>query len=54
MYQGIDFTNLDAGAMEQITRTYGNHGGDFMYADCRNKYWNEYELVFIKGNRVIV
>ena len=25
---------------------------DLMYQKYRNKYWNEYDLVFIKGNRV--
>ena len=25
---------------------------DLMYQKYRNEYWNEYELVFIKGNRV--
>jgi hypothetical protein len=25
---------------------------DIMYPQFRNKYWNEYGLVFIKGNRV--
>ena len=27
---------------------------DVMYPMYRNKIWNEYELVFIKGNRNII
>jgi hypothetical protein len=53
IYQNIDFTNLDSSAIEKMNRYYSNHNGDFMYNDYRNKYWNEYQLVFIKGNRDI-
>lgn len=28
------------------------HTGDFMYKQCRYSLWNEYQLVFIKGNRM--
>jgi hypothetical protein len=50
-YIGIDFSNLTE---EMISRIHGFYSNDIMYNAYRNVYWNEYELVFIKGNRGIV
>jgi hypothetical protein len=44
-YKGIDFTFQT----KQYCPTFL---GDVMYREYRNNLWNEYELVFIKGNRV--
>ena len=41
-YKGIDFT----------CNVYFQHYDDIMYDRYRNILWNEYELVFIKGNRI--
>jgi hypothetical protein len=47
-YKDIDFT------FEKKSPTdYNiNYLNDMMYSNYRNVYWNEYELVFIKGNRI--
>ena len=42
-YKGIDFRST----IYNIPKL-----NDLMYVFYRNKYWNEYDLVFIKGNRI--
>jgi hypothetical protein len=47
-YKNIDFTFKDKRPEEYNVRFYG----DLMYSRYRNVHWNEYEVVFIKGNRI--
>lgn len=47
-YQGIDFTFKNIKKEELANRLYG----DIMFPQYRNVLWNEYDLIFIKGNRV--
>lgn len=47
-YKDIDFTFTTKNPEEYNI----NFLGDIMYQRYRNKLWNDYELVFIKGNRV--
>jgi hypothetical protein len=47
-YKGVDFTFRD----KQPTDYTIKFLSDIMYPPFRNKLWNEYELVFIKGNRI--
>lgn len=46
-YKNVDFTFIS----KKPEQYNFNFIGDVMYSNFRNKYWNEYELVFIKGNR---
>ena len=47
-YRGIDFRNLEK------QRQSGFQFLDDMMFDCyKNRYWNEYQLVFVKNNRGI-
>ncbi len=41
-YNGVDFCKK-----EQTVPFFG----DIMHPEYRNKFWNEYEIVFVKGNR---
>jgi len=46
-YQGIDFTFKN-----KKKEDYGNAlYGDIMFPQYRNILWNEYDIIFIKGNR---
>lgn len=47
-YQGIDFTFKNIKKEELANKLYG----DIMFPQYRNVLWNEYDLIFIKGNRV--
>jgi hypothetical protein len=47
-YKDVDFTFTNK-LPEQYPLLFLN---DIMYSHCRNTLWNEYDLVFIKGNRV--
>lgn len=49
-YKNVDFT-----FSEKKPNEYGSNffKGDLMYEKHRNKLWNEYDLVFLKGNRDI-
>jgi hypothetical protein len=47
-YTGVDFTFKDKKPEEYSIRFLN----DVMYPQYRNTLWNEYHLVFIKGNRV--
>lgn len=49
-YKGVDFTFKDKKPGEYSIQFLN----DVMYPQYRNRLWNEYELVFIKGNRVRV
>jgi hypothetical protein len=46
-YRGVDFTFKTRSA-----NSYATKWGDLMYRDSRNVAWNEYQLVFVKGNRL--
>jgi hypothetical protein len=48
IYDGVDFTFKNKKPHEYNI----NFLDDVMYEIYRNKIWNEYQLVFIKGNRV--
>jgi hypothetical protein len=48
IYDTVDFTFKNK-KPEEYNITFLN---DVMYSDHRNVLWNDYELVFIKGNRV--
>ena len=43
IYKNIDF-RIDNSNLIKLN--------DLMYKKYKNKYWNEYDLVFIKGNRM--
>jgi hypothetical protein len=44
IYKNVDFRNIDqCKSLKKL--------GDIMLIIYRNTYWNEYDLVFIKGNR---
>ena len=45
-YQGVDFTFKVKPKVILL--------GDLMNNRCRNVLWNEYDLVFVKGNRDII
>lgn len=45
-YTNVDFT------FKTPTRHDVTMLGDIMCSQCRNVLWNEYEIVFIKGNRI--
>lgn len=47
-YDGVDFTFKDK-RLEDYTIAFFD---DIMYKEYLNKLWNEYDLIFIKGNRV--
>jgi hypothetical protein len=47
-YQGFDFTFKNKKKEEFKNALYG----DIMFSQYRNVFWNEYDLIFIKGNRV--
>ena len=48
------YTNVDFTFKTKSPNDYNfEFIGDMMYSDFRNTYWNEYQLVFIKGNREI-
>jgi hypothetical protein len=49
-YDGVDFTFKNK-CPHDYTVKFLN---DIMYQEYRNKLWNEYDLIFIKGNRVNV
>jgi hypothetical protein len=47
-YKDVDFTFRDKKPNE-----YGIHFlDDIMFQDYRNSLWNDYEIVFVKGNRI--
>lgn len=46
IYENVDFTKK---SLDEYNIPILN---DLMYTRYRNNYWNEYELIFIKGNRV--
>ena len=48
LYDGVDFTFKDKQPEEYNIAFHD----DIMTSDFRNVVWNEYQLVFIKGNRV--
>ena len=48
-YKNIDFTFRNKKPEDYNIKFLD----DVMYPEYRNKIWNEYELVFIKGNRNI-
>lgn len=48
LYKNIDFTFKNKNP-EDYNITFKD---DIMYEQYRNKLWNEYQLVFIKGNRI--
>lgn len=48
LYNNVDFTFKNK-TPEEYNIPFLN---DIMYLECRNILWNEYQLVFIKGNRV--
>jgi len=50
IYKGVDFT-FKTKKKEEYNIAFLD---DVMYPQFRNNIWNEYELVFIKGNRVQV
>jgi hypothetical protein len=47
-YKNVDFTFKDK-RPEDYNINFLN---DIMYTQYRNLLWNEYEVVFIKGNRI--
>ena len=47
VYDKVDFTQ------RQLQQYNIPILGDLMYPRYRNKYWSEYDLVFIKGNRCL-
>ena len=47
-YENVDFTFSN----KQKNKRKINFLNDIMYPEYKNKIWNEYEVVFIKGNRV--
>jgi hypothetical protein len=49
-YQGVDFTFKNK-KPEEYNIIFLN---DVMFQYFRNKLWNEYQLVFIKGNRICI
>lgn len=46
-YDGVDFTFKEKRPQDYKIIFFGN----VMYEEYRNKLWNEYDLIFIKGNR---
>lgn len=48
IYKNVDFTFTNKTPEDYNFQFLG----DVMFPNCRNNVWNEYELVFIKGNRV--
>ena len=49
-YNNIDFTFCNKNPQDYNVKFFD----DVMYQIYRKKIWNEYELVFIKGNRNII
>jgi hypothetical protein len=49
-YDGVDFTFKGKQPHDYKITFFG----DIMNEECRNKLWNEYEQIFIKGNRNFV
>jgi len=49
-YKDVDFT-FRSKKPEEYGITFF---GDIMCQECRNKLWTEYDLVFVKGNRVTI
>ena len=47
-YKDVDFTFLTKPLNNYTILFYD----DLMYEKYRNKLWNEYQLVFVKGNRI--
>jgi hypothetical protein len=47
-YENIDFT-FNTKKRDEYKITFLD---DIMYSKYKNKLWNEYEVVFIKGNRI--
>ena len=47
-YKNVDFTFLD----KKPNDYHIDFLDDIMYAEHRNKLWNVYQLVFVKGNRI--
>jgi hypothetical protein len=48
IYKNVDFTFKTKKPNEYNIKFLG----DIMFKDSRNSIWNEYELIFIKGNRI--
>ena len=51
-YKNVDFT-FNTKTPEEYNNEY-LFLDDVMYQEHRNSLWNEYELVFIKGNRIYI
>ena len=49
-YDGVDFT-FKYKSPEEYTRSFI---GDVMWPQSQDRFWNVYELVFVKGNRINV
>ena len=49
-YDGVDFT-FKSKSPDEYTKPFI---GDIMWQDSYGKIWNEYEVVFLKGNRINV
>jgi hypothetical protein len=45
-YQGVDFTWKEKPNVAMLD--------DLVFNKHRNVYWNEYDLVFVKGNRGVI
>jgi hypothetical protein len=51
-YKNVDFTIKNDSEYKRVLCSY--YYDDVMYEKFRNVLWNEYDLVFIKGNRISI